>query len=117
MGIGYRRKKRWKSDTKQTHEKGCREEEKTALTLSSCRHANSSSWFTGSLSITGFDMDLTEDSIISAPYYRRVEHRGGQFLIMDLIRLIDTDLDNPRAGFGMFIDPQSRIYKREVRNP
>lgn len=37
---------------------------------SSCLHANSSREFTstGSLSITGRDIDITDDSMISAPY-------------------------------------------------
>lgn len=40
-----------------------------ALTLSNCLHANSSSEFTGSRSMTGLDIVLTDDSTISAPYY------------------------------------------------
>lgn len=40
-------------------------------TRSSCLHANSSSWLTstGSRSMTGRDIVLTDDSIISAPYF------------------------------------------------
>jgi hypothetical protein len=45
---------------------------KIVPTLSSCLQAKSSSWFTstGSLSMTGRDMVFTDDSIISAPYYK-----------------------------------------------
>lgn len=52
---------------------GTRRRPLTLSSLSSCLHANSSIWFTGSLSMTGREMVLTEDSIISAPYCRQIQ--------------------------------------------
>lgn len=48
-------------------------------TRSNCLHANSSSWFTsiGNLSMTGRDIVLTEDSIISAPYCNSNQNAAG----------------------------------------
>jgi hypothetical protein len=67
-----------------------RDEIRRELTRSSCLQANSSSWFrltfAGSLSMTGREIVFTEDSTISAPYWRRddngFKNRGGKKVIV-----------------------------------
>jgi hypothetical protein len=75
--------------------------------------ANSSSWFTftGNLSITGIDIDMTLDSIISAPYYglRSTHYEKKQ-------SERDPYLDNTRSSFSLDVSLQGSINEREMRH-
>lgn len=59
--------------------------------------------------MTGRDMDLTLDSTISAPNYKKN--------LNDLSRVKGmTNLDNTRGSFALLISPNSRFYQRYMRH-